>query len=569
MSVAQARPGSNDTMDHTIASTSSASVMPEATTKPGLTSGTQEVRSFDGIDDDADLDYHGHLRSAQNDDGFTRTDAREMKRMGKKQELRRNFRTLSTIAFTIILQGTWEVLLTATTQGMTNGGLAGLVWSYIWTFFGFIFVVLSLAEMASMCPTAGGQYHWISEFAPPSQQKILSFLGGWMSTLSWQAGTASGPYLVGTLIQSLIYENDTSYEFKNWQGTLFVIAIALVVWATNIWGAKAMPVFQNLMMIVHVFGFLVIIVMIWVLAPRNTASDVFTTFTNSGGWSSMGLSLMVGQVSAVYACICSDAAAHVSEEVKDAGKNVPRAMIWSYFLNGALGLVFLITYMFSVVDLSGAIDDASNGSGYPYMYVFTKAFSMPAFNTLSAIVIILIYAGTLSYNLSTSRQTWSFARDQGLPFSDWIAKVDPKLEVPINSVTATTAFTIILSLINIGSDAAFNAIVSLNLTSLMITYMVSIGCVLYRRLTNPELLPNCRWSLGRWGVPINTFAVLYSTFVFFWMFWPQSTSNDAADFNWSVLMFMVVLIVSVIDWVFRGRKVYVGPVVLTEGYKGE
>ena len=134
-----------------------------------------------------------------------------------------------------------------------------------------------------------------------------------MSTLSWQAGTASGPYLVGTLIQSLIFENDPNYVFKNWQGTCFVIAIALVVWATNIWGSKAMPVFQNIMMIVHVFGFLVIIVMIWVLAPRNKASDVFGTFTNSGGWSSIGLSLMVGQVSAVYACICSDAAAHVSE----------------------------------------------------------------------------------------------------------------------------------------------------------------------------------------------------------------------------------------------------------------
>jgi choline transport protein len=113
-----------------------------------------------------------------------------------------------------------------------------------------------------------------------------------MSTLSWQAGTASGPYLVGTFIHSLIYENDPNYVFKNWQGTLFVIAIALVVWATNIWGSRAMPVFQNIMMIVHVFGFLVIIVMIWVLAPRNKAADVFGTFTNSGGWSSIGLSLM-------------------------------------------------------------------------------------------------------------------------------------------------------------------------------------------------------------------------------------------------------------------------------------
>jgi hypothetical protein len=30
----------------------------------------------------------------------------------------------------------------------------------------------------------------------------------------------------------------------------------------------------------------------------------------------MGLALMVGQISAIYACICSDAAAHMSEEIK-------------------------------------------------------------------------------------------------------------------------------------------------------------------------------------------------------------------------------------------------------------
>lgn len=461
------------------------------------------------------------------------------------------------------------MLLTATTQGLENGGLAGLIWSFVWTFFGFFFVVISLAEMASMAPTSGGQYHWVSEFAPPKHQKILSYLTGWMSALSWQAGTASGPYLVGTLIQSMIWEADQNYAYTNWQGTLFVIAITVLVWISNIWGARLMPVFQNLMLILHVFGFLAIIVCIWVLAPRNTAKTVFTVFTNTGGWSSMGVSLMVGQISAIYACICSDAAAHMSEEIKDAGKAVPRAMLWSYGLNGALGLVFLITYVFCIVDIEGAIDDANNGSGYPYMFVFTQAFSPAAFNVLSAIVVILIYAGTLSYNLSTSRQTWAFARDHGLPWSEWIARVNPKLEVPVNSVTVTCMFTILLSLINIGSDAAFNAIVSLNLVSLMITYMTSIGCVLYRRIYHPELLPRCRWSLGKWGVPINAFALFYSTFSFFWCFWPQSTPTDTVDFNWSVLMFVAIIVISVIDWFVRARKVYVGPVTLVEGYKGE
>lgn len=125
-----------------------------------------------------------------------------------------------------------------------------------------------------------------------------------MSTLSWQAGTASGPFLVGTLIQSCAAVAYPTYEPTNWQGTLMVIAVAILVWYLNIWGESYMPLFQNVMFVFHIFGFLVIIIVLWVLSPRLSAKATFTEFTNSGGWNSMGLSLMVGQVSAIYACIC-------------------------------------------------------------------------------------------------------------------------------------------------------------------------------------------------------------------------------------------------------------------------
>lgn len=83
-----------------------------------------------------------------------------------------------------------------------------------------------------------------------------------------------------------------------------VIAVTLLVWVLNIWGSKFMPVFQNIMLVIHVFGFLAIIIVFWVLSPRATAEVTFTHFTNGGGWSSTGLALMVGQLSAIYACIC-------------------------------------------------------------------------------------------------------------------------------------------------------------------------------------------------------------------------------------------------------------------------
>ncbi|OCL03636.1 amino acid transporter [Glonium stellatum] len=519
------------------------------------------VSNGQGLDDeDAGGGYHDYNK------GYTRNDKADMGRMGKMQELRRNYRPLSALAFTVILQGTWEVLMTATTQGLTDGGLAGLIWSYIWTFVGFSFVMASLAEMASMAPTSGGQYHWVSEFAPPQYQKIMSYFIGWMSTLSWQAGTASGPFLVGTLIQACAIVMYPDYAPTNWQGTLMVIAVTIIVWFLNIWGSQAMPLIQNLMLVIHVFGFLAIVIVLWVLAPRNTAKVTFTQFTNDGGWNSIGLSLMVGQISAIYACICSDAAAHMSEEIKDAGITVPRAMAGSYILNGALGLVFLISYMFVMTDVGAALNDPTY---YPHIWVFRQAVSSGGVVALNVIPTILIFAGTVSFNLSTSRQTWAFARDKGLPFSKWIGHVDRKLEVPTNAVTITCLITVALSLINIGSNVAFNAIISLNVVSLMITYAFSIGCVLWRRWKHPELLPRSRWSLGRWGIPINLCGFLYSVHAFFWCFWPNATPVDKTSFNWAVVMFAGVAIISMAYYFLRGRHVYRGPVVLVEGWKGQ
>jgi choline transport protein len=134
-------------------------------------------------------------------------------------------------------------------------------------------------------------------------------------------------------------------------------------------------------------------------------------------------------------------------------------MLGSYVLNGVLGLVFLISYMYMMTDVEAALEDAT---GYPHIWVFSQALSPGGVVALNAIPTLLLFAGTLSFNLSASRQTWAFARDKGLPFSGWLGQVNQKLHVPANSVTFTCAFTIVLSLINIGSDVAFNASTSLS-----------------------------------------------------------------------------------------------------------
>ena len=61
---------------------------------------------------------------------------------------------------------------------LTNGGTGGASFVFLGTAVGMGFVITSMAEMASMAPTSGGQYHWVSEFAPPEHQRFLSYVVG-------------------------------------------------------------------------------------------------------------------------------------------------------------------------------------------------------------------------------------------------------------------------------------------------------------------------------------------------------------------------------------------------------
>jgi amino acid transporter len=83
--------------------------------------------------------------------------------------------------------------------------------------------------------------------------------------------------------------------------------------------------------------------------------------------------------------------------------------------------------------------------------------------------------------------------------------------------------------------------------------------ILQKRLRS-EPLPPSRFSLGKFGVPINIFAVLYVTVACIASFFPVVNSTDVADMNWSVVMFGGVLVIACVDYMFRGRKHYVEPV---------
>lgn len=156
-------------------------------------------------------------------------------------------------------------LLDVGIPALIPGGSTCLFWSIVWAYVWQTFVVLSLAEMASMAPTAGGasfhpcfrcswradqpttgQYHWVSEFAPRRYQKVLSYTSGWLSSLSWQAFSLSNSFICASILQAIIALNTPTYDPPRWETTLITWAHVILVTSFNVFGAKHLPIFETI-----------------------------------------------------------------------------------------------------------------------------------------------------------------------------------------------------------------------------------------------------------------------------------------------------------------------------------
>ncbi|SLM38792.1 gaba permease [Lasallia pustulata] len=78
----------------------------------------------------------------------------------------------------------------------------------------------------------------------------------------------------------------------------------------------------------------------------------------------------------------------------------------------------MVTYLFALTDVDAALNDPT---WFPFIWVFRQAVSTGGVNALTIMTLILVVASNISFNASTSRQTFAFARDHGLFFNDWIS----------------------------------------------------------------------------------------------------------------------------------------------------
>lgn len=317
-----------------------------------------------------------------------------------------------------------------------------------------------------------------------------------------------------------------SYSIQPWHETLLTIGIVAFCVFFNVFLAGRLPLIEALVFVLHGLGVFVVIIPLWVMAPRGNAHDTILVFTDNGGWGDLSLAATIGMVPMIGMLIGYDCSVHMSEEVQDASRTIPMVLVWAVGSNALMLLVVGITYIFCLGNLDSVLDTTT---GQPVIQVFYNATQSVAGTSIMVAVIIIIFLSACVGQVATaSRQMWSFSRDRGFPGSSWLDKVPPTWNIPLNSIFVSAIITCLLSLINLGSYTAFNAFNSLGTVSILASYTITIGCLIWRRLSGNSL-PSRRWSLGRWGLPLNIVSLCFTTpmivFYVFPLYYPITAQN--------------------------------------------
>lgn len=127
----------------------------------------------------------------------------------------------------------------------------------------------------------------------------MSYIAGWLTIIAWQGFVAEVCYTCGTLIQGLVILNYPDYSPRLWHATLLFYAVIAFGLFINTYLGRLLPKIEALMLIIYILGFFGVLVPLAYLAPHKSAKEVFLTFQNLGGWSSMGLSFLVGWITSV------------------------------------------------------------------------------------------------------------------------------------------------------------------------------------------------------------------------------------------------------------------------------
>ncbi|KAI5860925.1 amino acid/polyamine transporter I [Durotheca rogersii] len=489
-------------------------------------------------------------------------DAATLAQLGHKQELKRNFSMLSMLGLAFAILNTWTALAASISLALPSGGPSAVIWGLVVAGVCNLCLAASLAEFLSAYPTAGGQYHWAAIVAWRRWSRGISYVTGWINVSGWVALASTGGLLGSTLVLNIVALLHPDFEPQPWHQFLMYLAFTLLAFAINAFGTRLLPLITKAALLWSLAGFVIVSITILACAAPDFQSGAFVygRFTNEVGWPD-GIAWLLGLLQGAFSLTGFDAVAHMIEEIPQPQVRGPRIMLACIGIGVATGFVFLSCLLFCARDLDGAIASPAG----PLLRIFADATGSPAGSVCLLVFPIgcVTFAATLLMTTS-SRMSYAFARDGGLPFSGVLARVHGRLDVPLNALLWTAGWAAVFGCIFLGSTSTFNAITSASVVALGVTYAIppTINVLRGRRMLPPDRPFRMPELLG-WVVNLVGIAWTVLTTVLF--VFPPALPVTSANMNYCVAAFGIMLLLSLLTWVLDGRKNYKGPLIVVAG----
>lgn len=269
-----------------------------------------------------------------------------------------------------------------------------------------------------------------------------------------------------------------------------------------------LPAVAKVTLYTSLVSFVVIFITVPACArPHASGKFVFAEFVNSTGWSSSGMAFIVGLINPNWIFACLDSATHLAEEVPQPGRNIPIAIMATISIGIFTSWFYCISLFFSIKDLNQLINSPT---GVPVLELYYQALE----NKAGAIVLesLLVATGMgclIACHTWQSRICWSFSRDLGLPFHQWLSLNTKWIDVPFNSHAASSFIVGLLGLLYLGSTTAFNSMETACITLLYLSYSFPVVCLWYRGRKNFRHGP---YWLGKLGAFCNGVTLAWTLF---------------------------------------------------------
>lgn len=479
-----------------------------------------------------------------------------MEDFGYKESLDRSIGKFASFAagvsYISILTGTFQLFY----FGFGTGGPAYL-WSWPMVFIGQMAVALCFMELAAKYPVAGSVYNWSKKLG----SRVVGWTSGWLM-LTASIVTISAVVLAYQLNLprlwsgfQIVGDGTGTYDFAT---NAVVLGTVLIVFTTviNALGVKLMALINSAGVFIELIAAVLIVIILAVNVKRGP--DVFFSTQGYGEGESLGYLgvFLIASLASLYVMYGFDTASSLGEETVEPRKTAPKAIFRAILASFVIGGGILVFAVMSAPDLNDPQIGESSGG---LQYIVEQVMWGPLGKVFLVCIVVAVTVCTLAVHTAAIRLTFAMARDNALPFGEKLATVNPKTQTPIVPAVTIGVIAAIILAINIGQPKIFTVLTSIAIIMIYLAYLMVTAPMLKKRFQGQwppaDLKESGYFTMGRWGLPVNIFAVLWGAVMALNLAWPRVAVYGEPWYNtWGAFVYIGVIVGSGLLWyALKGR----------------